>query len=287
MKRAATRVHLTQPGISKLVHEAEELLGAPLFERSRRGVVPTLAGEALLRRARILLTDLAAARREVTEIAAGAVGRVRLGVLPVAETDLLPRALLRLRADAPRLGVVVEEGAREVLTEALLRGTLDLVVGRLSEADPQPGLVAEPLFDLPVAVVCGAAHPFAAARRLGWARLASAEWVLPPAGTPIRAALEVRFRAAGVTPPESRIESVSVLTNVALLAGAPLVAVMPRGAARLLAAAGALRLLSPVLQDGLPPVGMLTRAGAAPAMATEIVLRALREAAGTIRGDIA
>lgn len=286
MKRAAARVHLTQPGITRLVQEAEEMLATPLFERGRRGVAPTPAGEVLLSRARSLLTDVAATRREVAAIAAGAVGRVRLGVLPVVETDLLPRALLRLRRDAPRLGVVVEEGAREVLTEALRRGSLDLVVGRLSPSDAGAALAALPLFGLPVAVVCGAGHRLARARRAGWERLAAEEWVLPPAGTPVRAALEARFHAAGLAVPRAQIESASVLTNLALLADSPLLAVMPLGAARVLAEAGALCVLPVRLEDGLPPVGVLMRDGAAPSSAAAIVLDTLRlEAAAIAKGE--
>src|SRR5262245_7792522 len=94
MQRAAREAHLTQPAISKLIVELEEVLGANLFERSKRGVALTECGQAFVGRARLLLNDLENARDEIAAIARGEVGVVRVGVLPVAEARLLASALL-------------------------------------------------------------------------------------------------------------------------------------------------------------------------------------------------
>ena len=77
MQHAARDVHLSQPAISKLIGELEAIFGAPLFERSRRGVTPTECGHALMARARLMLNDFESAKGEISAIASGALGRVR------------------------------------------------------------------------------------------------------------------------------------------------------------------------------------------------------------------
>ena len=103
MQRAAQRVHLTQPAISKLVREMEAMFGAPLFERSKRGVTLTECGRALATRAEYLLNDVERAREEIAAIGKGTLGSLRIGALPVVESTLLPKSLMALRRIAPAL----------------------------------------------------------------------------------------------------------------------------------------------------------------------------------------
>jgi DNA-binding transcriptional LysR family regulator len=281
MKRAATEVHLSQPGVTKLVQEAEEMLGLTLFERGARGVTLTPAGEVLLLRARVALGDLASARREAAQVAAGAVGRVTIGLLSVYETELLPRALLALRGEAPGLRIVVEEGVRAVLIDGLRRRSIDLVIGRHSLADAMPGLAFEPLVEHPICIVCGRHHPLADAATVDLAALAAAEWVLPLQETHARLVLEASFRRAGLPIPSATIESASVVINGTLLTRAPLLTLLPWGAAKPLAAIGLIRILPIALPEPAPPLALLMR-DEPPSRAVGIVLDALRRASGEV-----
>jgi DNA-binding transcriptional LysR family regulator len=259
MQKAAQMVHMSQPAISKMVLEIEEIFGARLFERTRRGVEPTAAGDALVQRARLLLVDAAAAREEVASVVAGTAGVVRVGVQPVVESDLLRRAILRLRQEAPGLTVALQEGAREGLMEALAHGDLDCVIGRLAAGDSEAGFQQEVLCELPVAIVAGRHHPLARRKRVGWSELAGFEWILPPLQAPVRHAIEAQFAAVRVAPPTARITSTSILTNRALVENSALLAVIPEATARYYAGTGALVILPVRLEIALPPVGILTR----------------------------
>ena len=77
--RAAERLGIAQPAASRLLSEVEEILGQPVRARAGRGVVLTEAGRVLAERAGRVMQELAEAGREVAEIAAGGVGRVRIG----------------------------------------------------------------------------------------------------------------------------------------------------------------------------------------------------------------
>ncbi|MCA9706044.1 MAG: LysR family transcriptional regulator [Myxococcales bacterium] len=124
-RRAAERCHVSQPSLSAQLAQLEEALGVRLFERDRRRVLITAAGEAVLERARRLLLEaddlLAAAQRAGDPL----VGTLRLGVIPTISPYLLPLATPALRADFPRLVAVWTEDKTEALVEALDAGALD------------------------------------------------------------------------------------------------------------------------------------------------------------------
>ena len=79
MRLTAAAMNLSQPAISKLLQDAEDALGEKLFERSRRGVTATSAGDVMIFRARQMLGDLASARDDIRMVAQGRSGRLRVG----------------------------------------------------------------------------------------------------------------------------------------------------------------------------------------------------------------
>ena len=130
--------------------------------------MPTECGRALIGRAELVLNDLESAKDEIAAIARGVVGRVRVGVLPVAEARLLSTTLLALRKTAPGLAVQVEDGTRDVMLNALRRGEIDCVIGRLDAGAGERDLHIEKLIQLPVAIVVSPRIALARKRRLSW-----------------------------------------------------------------------------------------------------------------------
>ncbi|HYG26890.1 MAG TPA: hydrogen peroxide-inducible genes activator [Caulobacteraceae bacterium] len=123
--RAAEAAHVTQPTLSAGIQELEKILGAPLVDRARSGVILTAAGEETVRRAETILTqadDLVQAARAAGEPLAG---RFRLGVIPTIAPFLLPRALPALRARFPKLRLFLREDLTQRLVAALRTGALD------------------------------------------------------------------------------------------------------------------------------------------------------------------
>jgi LysR family hydrogen peroxide-inducible transcriptional activator len=124
-RRAAERCHVSQPSLSAQVAEMEAALGVPLFERDRRGVLVTAAGQELVARARRVLVEtddfVEAANRFVDPLA----GTLRIGVIPTIGPYLLPRVVPALRKAYPRLMIIWIEDKTEVLVRAVTHGDLD------------------------------------------------------------------------------------------------------------------------------------------------------------------
>ncbi len=259
MQRAAQRVHLTQPAITKIVQELEAAFGARLFARSKRGVILTESGSALAAQARILLNDLGHARERIAAIDAGTLGSLHIGVLPVVESSILPKCLQTLRRHAPDLHIRIEEGTRAALLGSLSRAELDCVIGRLAPGGEDMQFRCETLVQLPVHLVCAPRHKLASARRLTLAALARYPWVLPRTGAPIRTVIDSRFVMAGLAPPSPRVESTSIRLNYELIRGSDMIGVMTADAADAYAAQKRLHILPFEISDALPHVGVIMR----------------------------
>ena len=94
--RAADRLHKTQPALSECLRRLEEASGAPLFEKSGRGIRLTAAGKILLKWAIRLRSDAENAQREISDLQQGLSGHIRIGLVPTAAHFLIPSAARRL-----------------------------------------------------------------------------------------------------------------------------------------------------------------------------------------------
>jgi DNA-binding transcriptional LysR family regulator len=219
MRAAATRLHLSQPAISKMLLETEDALGARLFDRSRQGVHPTAAGAAAVHRARVVLGELAHAREEVAAIRGGASAVLRVGTFSV--TAAVPAAVVQLRRRMPGAAVHLHEGRVRELIQRLLEGELDCVFGALTNelltSDLLRSLQSEVLLQDQLCVLAAASNPAWRRRRLRWAHLKDASWVAPPKDTLVRQAFMMAFLNEGIDPPEPVIEAMSSVTIGAVL----------------------------------------------------------------------
>jgi LysR family transcriptional regulator, hydrogen peroxide-inducible genes activator len=123
--RAAEAAHVTQPTLSAGIQELEKILGSPVVDRGRAGVILTSVGEEALRRAQAILTQAEDLVEAAQSAGAPLVGRFRLGVIPTIAPFLLPKALPRLRARYPRLKLYLREDQTHRLISALKAGEID------------------------------------------------------------------------------------------------------------------------------------------------------------------
>jgi LysR family hydrogen peroxide-inducible transcriptional activator len=124
-RRAAEACYVSQPSLSAQIVALEDALGAPLFERSRRRVLVTSAGEELISRARRLLLeadDLGAAAQRLGDPLSGT---LRLGVIPTISPYLLPEVVPVVHRRHAQLTVAWREDKTAALLESLARGALD------------------------------------------------------------------------------------------------------------------------------------------------------------------
>lgn len=281
MRAAATRLHLSQPALSKMLGEVETGFGARLFERSPQGLAANALGEAAVYRARVILGELSRGRDEVDALRTGATGVLRLGTLSV--TAAVPQAVVQLRRRLPGARVQIQEGRVRDLVQKLLDGELDCVFGAITPellaSDLLPLLRPEVLLEDELCVLCAAEHALARSRRLRWADLHAASWVAPPKDTLVRQALMTAFLNEGLEPPEPAIEVLSSVTigSVLRLDPALLGAVRFEHARDELARAGVRRLpVAPAVR--LPSLGLYTRRSVeVPPPLVQALARALRQ----------
>jgi DNA-binding transcriptional LysR family regulator len=178
--RAAERLGMQQPQLSRLIHALEADLGAPLFRRTPRGVTLTAAGEALLTQAQALLARADGLPEAVRQAARGEAGRLAIGFTSSAAFH--PRVssgLRRFRAHFPGVAMRLEEAGTGELVAALTEGSLDAAFVRSSVEGPLR-MRADDLENEPMIAALPAGHALAedAAGPLALAALAADDFVL-------------------------------------------------------------------------------------------------------------
>ncbi|GIZ52018.1 LysR substrate-binding domain-containing protein [Noviherbaspirillum aridicola] len=123
--RAAARLHMTQPPLSQTIQALEAELGAPLFERTRRSVALTAAGEALLPEARRILQQAAGLPDLARRAAAGESGTLTLSFVSTADYSLLPPLLREFRERYPQVRIELREATSDVQVDDLMHGRID------------------------------------------------------------------------------------------------------------------------------------------------------------------
>lgn len=197
MVRAAEKLHLTQPGLTRRVQNLESSLGAELLDRQSKPLKPTPAGNEVYALARTVLRavgDLLSVASPQSEPA----GELRIGVPPFLAEVALEEPFDQLRGAFPRLTLRVTAGWSPGLVQSVERGSIDVsVVLMPSTFSPPQTLQATPLAFLPTVIV--------AARSLGLpdkplalANLSQCEWVLNQDGCGMRSALRQALEAAGL-----------------------------------------------------------------------------------------
>ncbi|MDX3904777.1 MAG: LysR substrate-binding domain-containing protein [Pigmentiphaga sp.] len=165
MRAAAEFLSITQPAVSKIIKELEEIVGKPLVVRQRHGVVLTPAGMAFVQHARQGVMALEMALGEARDPEGDA---VKIGLLPSLAVDLPQEILQSWRARGRHGPVRLETGLNPELLARLRQGELDVVVGRLAEPDHMLELRFEPLWSEPLVVAMHPRHPLARTEWPAW-----------------------------------------------------------------------------------------------------------------------
>jgi DNA-binding transcriptional LysR family regulator len=257
--RVAAEMQLSQPAITKALHEVEDIFGARLFDRSSRGLVPTAAGAAVLLYAKRWLAELDATARVLTSLGAGRSGRLRLGLTQQVPQQLMSAALTHLLDRSPRISVMAREGTTDELVAGLLARELDCAIGRSYDGDAG-GLVQQAIYEQEPCLVVGAKNVQRLSRGpLDWARLAQLDWILPPPNTPMRRTYNAIFVGAGVQPPLPILETTAIRSMEMVLRQEPnAITIFARDVVAEMERAGHWAALPYRLSWNLPPVSFFT-----------------------------
>lgn len=165
----AARSHLALAAASTRVRAMEQEIGAALLTRSRQGVVPTPAGQTLLKHARLMLEQSARLREDLGAYAGGLSGEVRLLANTNASTEFLPEALARFLADNPKVRVDLEERLSDEIVGLIAEGVGD--IGIVAGTVDVGGLETFPFRSDRFVVVAQADHPLAGQARVAFAEV--------------------------------------------------------------------------------------------------------------------
>jgi DNA-binding transcriptional LysR family regulator len=227
--RAAEALGLGQPALSVSLRRLETSAGAKLVKRTPKGVELTDVGSVLLshvRQLKLARDDLA---REVSDLAHGHAGHLRVGTSPVIANTLLPEACSTLLKDAPKATLNVSIAAStDVLLQALRKGELDLVVNQVSDA-PREGVVREPLWKDEFVVYASVRHRLAKRRSVALADLAQERWAATAAsGFLAWNSLQRTFEERGLPAPEFAVVSDAGMLNREMVASLELLGIAPK-----------------------------------------------------------
>ena len=280
--RAAEELHMTQPAASKQVKDLEEMLDVRLFERLPRGMEPTIYGETMIRHARMALTSLALAHDDIVALKAGLAGQVEVGVIMAPAMALLPRAIARIKEQAPLLRIGVQLESSNVLVDKLKHGALDFMIGRILDKEDSTGLIYEELTEEPACAVVRPGHPLLERRDLTLEDIAARPWILPSPGSILRHRFDMMFRRAGLAPPGNVVDTTAILLVTALLQQTDALHVMPQEVAAYYASLNVMRILPIELPCKMDAFGIIRQQDHLLSPGADLLLTAVRAAAAEI-----
>jgi DNA-binding transcriptional LysR family regulator len=170
--KAARRLHVAQPALSRAVQELERDMGVNLIDRNRRSARLTPAGAVLLQETGLLLERLDESLRRVRRTAAGEEGELRLGYIGPPTKLFLGRVLAEYRRRMPRVSVHLEERTPERVWEMVARGRLSIGLTRPVLANETLGLPALLLRQERLCVAVPSGHVWCGRKSVAWQMLA-------------------------------------------------------------------------------------------------------------------
>ncbi len=234
--RAAERLGMQQPPLTRLVQGLEAELGVLLLHRTSRGIRPTEAGKALLEEAKVVLAHAERVEEVVRRAARGEQGRLAIGFTSSAALHPFVSAVLRqFREVLPGVSISLEEAGTGELVDALLHERLDAAFVR-SPVSKVPGLLVDDVLEEPMIAALPAGHPLASDfdTPLPLADLAREAFILyrRPAGPGLYDAILAACRGAGFSPAIAQ-EAPRLTATLSLVAAGLGVSVVPASMQRL------------------------------------------------------
>ncbi len=200
MQKAAKHIAISQPVVSKVVADLEAVLGVRLFDRSPRGVEPTLYGRALLRRSIAMFDDLRTSVDEIKFLADPTAGELRVGSTEPLLAGLGVAVIERLWRQYPRIDLrVVEADSATLLNRDLPERRIELAIVPLLADSVSEDLEATVLFQDHLRLVVGAKSRWARRRSVKLAELIDEPWCVAPSS--VGSLVADAFRASGLGMP--------------------------------------------------------------------------------------
>jgi DNA-binding transcriptional LysR family regulator len=169
VSRAALKLHVSQPGISRQIRDLESEIGFQLFERSAKSIKLTGAGKSFLTEARAVLQRADEAVKTARAIATGELGELHVGYAPSPTSRILPPALRAFQAELPNVRVKLHDFSTEEMVAGLRSGKLQIAFLVHLSAGMLRGLHFEKIMQDPICLAVALKHPLARRRTVALA----------------------------------------------------------------------------------------------------------------------
>ena len=253
MSRAADRLAISHPVVSKTIGDLEHALGVRLFDRTPHGTELTQYGRALLSGGTVVFDELRRVMQEIAFLSDPTVGQLRVGSAAPYVEGLMPAVMTRLAARYPRITFQVKDTDAVTLCGMLRERKLDIVIGRVPASVFGEDLASEFLFDDELRVVAGRTSPWTRRRRITLADLRGEPWLMPEADNIATALIAEGFRSAGLTPPTPHMVTNSVTLRLRLVESGRFIAALPGSTLRFASGRAQIKVLPVDLRTREPP----------------------------------
>lgn len=162
--RAAARLHVSQPPLTRQIHDLEEELSVALFERNGKSIRLTDAGRVFLKEARASLQRVEEAVTAVRAAAREHHGELHLGYAPSPTVEILPLLLRAFQKQCPKMRVALHDHSSPEMLAGLREGRLHAALMMQPSRAAARGVTFEPLRTYPIGILVPPAHPFARRR---------------------------------------------------------------------------------------------------------------------------
>jgi DNA-binding transcriptional LysR family regulator len=254
MAKASEHLALSQPAISKAISDMERTLGAPLLDRSSRGVELTECGRLLVERGRVIFDEVRQGVLDIEHLSDATRGEVRIGTSEPVSV-LVSQIICRLARKYPRITYRVTVSDSDTLARALRERTLDVLLTRWIPSLVADDLAAEVLYKAPLAVMANKSHPRS---KLKLVDLMEEQWTLSPPESFLGRMVADVFRRRRLALPSAVVSTNSNYMQLNLLASGRFVSVLPSTLLRHRANSTWLRALSVDLTDSSGPIASIT-----------------------------
>jgi DNA-binding transcriptional LysR family regulator len=279
MSRAADRLAISHPVVSKTIADLEHAIGVRLLDRTPQGTEPTAYGRALLGCGTVVFDELRRGMQEIAFLSDPTSGELRIGSAAPYVEGPVSAVIGRLADRYPRIRFRVTEMDAVSLCGLLRDRKLDLVLGRVLSAVFGEDLSSEFLFDDCMHVVAGAKSPWSSRRRIELAELSGEPWLMPESDNIAMALISEGFRSAGLTPPAPQVVSNSMALRTRLVETGRFIAILPDSTLRFGVGQLQIKILPVRLRLEAPPAVAISLKNRTPNPIAKLFIDELRECA--------
>src|SRR5215469_2675146 len=257
MGKAASRLGISQPAVSKAIAELEAALGVRLVDRGRRGITPTPFGLALQKRSVAIFNDLRQGVQDIEFLSDPTTGEIRIGTTDPISVAMVSPCIDRLSRKYPRMSFHVVADDTAGLYRQVVERNVELAICRMLGPLPDD-LAAEVLFHDSLVVLTSARNPLTRRRKLTLADLVNEPWVQLPADSLFGSLVVEVFRVNGHEPPRPTVVTHSEYLKNDFLAKGRFLTLLPGFMLKVPGWHPPLKALPVELPNTRAPIGLIT-----------------------------